>query len=130
MLLDLWGLIGRRLPAGVGSSLRNGFKLGIVVVEVDGKQYRVPEGELQSFLKNTVKKIEKKAVKVPKILQKVVKTTPPEIKVVRAPAGIRPQVVFHVEQANDQLHLIWQQISDNLRMMQEDEDLLTLLLGA
>ena len=130
MLLDLWGLIGRRYPPGVGSSLRAGFRPGIVVVEVEGKQYRIPEGELQSFLKNTVKKVEKQVQKqVVKRSKKVVEA-PKQIVLIKSPSAVRPQVVFHVEQANEQLDLIWRKISANLQQMQEDDDILTLLLGA
>ena len=123
MLLDLWGLIGRRYPPGVGSSLRSGFRAGLVIVEVDGRQYRVPEGELQSFLKNTVKKVQKKAQK------KSVVTKQPEIVIIKAPSAVMPQVAFHVEQANDELDVIWQKLHDNLLQLREDDDIIALLLG-
>ena len=118
MLLDLWGLIQKNLFRGANSS--SGKRSGIVVVEYEGKEYKVPEAHLQMFLKNIEKKVEKKAVK--KRIKEV-----PQVVLKESPVAEEPHYAAMVQATNDTLTTIWNMIQ--VAQYDEDEDLI-LILGA
>lgn len=125
MLLDLWGLLQRNLFRGANSG-----KDRIVVVEIEGKEFRVPERSLQSFLKafekREVKRINK-IVRNPTFKEKDV--TVPTIDVIEVPEDYR----YEVDRMLDNTAAIMESLVNKLRLrkMQDDEDeIILLLLGA
>jgi len=119
MLLDLWGLIQKNLFRGANSR-----KELPVIVEYEGKEFRVPESQLAVFLKRIEKRTEKIAKKV--VRKQVVEKK--QVRVVEAPKEIEYQVTNQIEATNDQLDVIWQMIQDKLQQLDDEEVLL--LLGA
>ena len=82
-------------------------KPSIIVVEVDGKEYRVPVAQLQSFLDTVQKKVEdttpvkKKRKKRSKKAVEVVEVKElPQIVIKSAPVSIIPQIQNRVDEVN------------------------------
>jgi len=118
MLLDLWGLIQRNLFRGANS----GAGKHPIIVEVEGKQFRVPLDSLPSFLKAFEKREAKRLKKTeqPKTTYVVLKEVPREYE---------PQVAMWVDETNDKLDLVALAIKAKLEQDEEDAVIL-LLLGA
>lgn len=82
-------------------------KPSIIIVEIDGKDYRVPETQLQAFLEALQKRVEssipvkKKRKKRAKQKQEVVEVKElPQIVIKSAPINIVPQIQSRIDEAN------------------------------
>lgn len=82
-------------------------KPSVIIVEVDGKDYRVPETQLQAFLDALQQKVEsslpvkKKRKKRAKQKQEVVEVKElPQIVIKSAPINIVPQIQSRIDEAN------------------------------
>lgn len=87
---------------GIG---HGGYKKRLIVVDVDGEEFRVPESQLQSFLdsvRETVQEahVEDRIVKK-KSKKAKVEVKPVEVKVLYAPQEIEESVALQVKQSND-----------------------------
>lgn len=126
MLLDLWGLIQKNLFRGANSG-----KGRIVIVEIEGNEFRVPEGSLQSFLKaferrevKRVNKVVRSTIKQEPVVEKV-----PTVAIKEVPDDIKQEVVAMI----DNTSLILEALLEKLRLkrLQDEEDeIILLLLGA
>lgn len=109
------------------------FRRQLIVVEINGKEYRIFADELEAFLasmKEEVKdepvKVDRKTKKVKKVKKSVVRL--PEIKIISAPVSIIPQLQAQIERTNVVLYNIMskamQRYSDDI----EDEELILMML--
>jgi hypothetical protein len=111
----------------VGAS---GFRRQLIVVEIDGKEYRIFADELESFLASMKQEAKDEPVKVSKKTKKVKKAIVrlPEIKIISAPVSIIPQLKAQIERTNVVLYNIMskamQRYSDDI----EDEELILMML--
>ncbi len=126
MLLDLFGLWNLGIPVGGGSGSRAKRRSGLVVVEHNGKEYRVPETKLGEFL-NSIKS----AVAKGKTRRKVVKLdtkVKPEVVLISAPPETIDSVINQIERINVDLSEIWAKIVQRYWQEIDDEEALLLLI--
>lgn len=108
----------------------------IVVVTVDGQDYRVPVNQLQAFLDGikeeakqpevVSKKIEKKRVKAPEKAYE-----PPRVVIKSAPPDVMQMIRARVDRSNELIAKIWAgTIARKIREMEIDEEESILLLLA
>jgi len=109
------------------------FRRQLIVVEIDGKEYRIFADELEAFLasmkeeaKDEPVKVDRKTKKVKKVKKAIVRL--PEIKIISAPVSIIPQLQAQIERTNVVLYNIMskamQRYSDDI----EDEELILMML--
>ncbi len=102
----------------------------IAVVEYDGRDYRVPLDNLESFLELVKKKAEIPApVKVAKKKAKVSPKVSPRIVIKSAPPGFMAEFQQFADRSNEILEKIWQgMISRALAELDDEEAILLTLL--
>lgn len=118
-----------------GSSSRNKKRPSLVIVEVDGKEYKVPIEQLQEFLDAVAKErqetIEKPVVKAKKSVQKKVQEqpiAPPQITVKSIHSEDIALVQKHVDRTNEIMRQVWEgALKRYLEDIEEEEWLLMLL---
>jgi hypothetical protein len=120
--------------AGGGKKTRQSRKPQVVVVEVDGKEYRVPVAQLNSFLeaikteaKQEVKQTTKKSKKKQKIVE-LISEPYVKIEIKSVPAKLIPEVYKKVENINTEIHSIFYvAMQKYIRDMEEEEEELLFL---
>jgi hypothetical protein len=122
-------------PAG-GKGSTGRKRPGIVVLEIDGVEYRIPASELDAFLAARKKEVKKAA-------KRVIEDTP---EIVEKPEIVAPIVVLEseevpiklieqrVDEANKYYATVWdgvirRQIHLNLKKRREEDELMVLLLS-
>lgn len=106
------------------------IKPSIIVVSVDGKDYRVPETQLQAFLETLQQKIEdsppvqkKRKKKGKKQVEVVEVKEVPEIIVKSAPVSIIPQVQNEVDKINSIISQSFNKALENYLLLQAEENI-------
>lgn len=106
------------------------IKPSIIVVSVDGKDYRVPETQLQAFLETLQQKIEdsppvqkKRKKKGKKRVEVVEVKEVPEIIVKSAPVSIIPQVQNEVDKINSIISQSFNKALENYLLLQAEENI-------
>lgn len=124
------------VPTGGGRGSSKRRRSGLIVLEIDGVQYRIPESELEAFLAARKKEVKKAA-------KQVIADTP---EIVAKPEIVAPIVVLEseevpikliedrVEEANKYYEAVWngvirRQIHENLKKRKEEEEVIILLLS-
>lgn len=125
MLLDYFALWYRSYTSGSAGSKGVARPVSIVVVEYAGKEYRVPIGEVHSFLARLaeppeVRKVFKKRVRKNKKSQ-----YRPVVKVVYAPEEEIEQVNAAIDRSNEKLQYVWNKL---LQDLYDDEAILLLVM--
>jgi hypothetical protein len=127
MLLDLFGLWNLGIPVGGGSGSRAKRRQSpLVVVEHNGKEYRIQAANLGEFLTSIKSQISKG-----KTRRKVVKldiTKKPEVVLVSAPPEVLDSAINQVERLNIDLSEIWAKIVQRYWQEIDDEEALLLLI--
>lgn len=127
---DSWGTVKEAISVGGGVG-KGSARKRTVVVEYDGKEYRIQEQNLQAFLESIQQKVEDtppaKAVKKTK-RKKLVPVTPPEVIVKSAPAEIIKVVQQQVDYANDIISNTLQGAAIKYFAEQTEEEELILLM--
>ena len=107
------------------------FRRQLIVVEIDGKEYRIFADELESFLASMKQEVKDEPVKKVSKKAKKVKAQPvklPKIRIISAPVNIIPQLQSQIERTNVVLYNIMskamQRYSDDI----EDEELILMML--
>ena len=106
----------------------------IVVVEVDGKEYRIPQEQLQAFLESIQQQAEviaeEKPVTVKKTRRKVkeVPTEPLKIVIKSAPVDVVPQINKQIALTNQILANIFADATQKYLAELDDEEVLLMLL--
>lgn len=124
-----WGYLEKTAQEGGGVSTKTRKRL--VVVEYDGKEYRILESQLQAFLESIQSKAEdKKPVKTVKRrkVTKVVEVAPSEVVIKSAPQDIIEQVKLQVDNANAKIASVLHKAAIRYFQEIEDEDELILLM--
>jgi hypothetical protein len=126
-----WGYSEKTSEGGIGGQGRK--KKRLVVVEYDGKEYRVPEDQLQAFLQAIETKAEDKpAVKTIKKrkVRKVVEVAPPEVIIKSAPPDIIESVQTQVDYANIKIaNILHDAAIRYFQQMDEEDELILLMMG-
>jgi hypothetical protein len=134
MLLDLWGLLYSALPlGGLSGSSKSRSKAQLVVVDVDGKTYRVKVDELPQFLDAIKSKVEeKKSVRTRKKKGRntvVVAENVPKVVLRKAPDGYVEIVKSQIDRSNDAVLQIWNRLVQRYLAELDDEEALVLLFA-
>jgi len=114
--------------AGGGKKTKQSRKPQIVIVEVDGKEYRVPVAQINSFLeaiKVDAKQEAKQSVKKSKKKQKVTELiTEPYVKIEikSAPSKLIPEIYKKIENINTEIHSIFYVAMQKYIMDMEEEE--------
>jgi hypothetical protein len=121
------------VAAGVPGRGRPRIHRPIAVVEYDGRDYRVPLDNLDSFLELIKKKAEKpEPVKVVKKKKKktlkVSSEQPPKLVIKSAPPEFMAEFKQFVDKSNEVLEKIWQGLISRALAELDDEEALLLLL--
>lgn len=121
---------------GIGHGGKKHKKPDIVVVTVDGQDYRVPVNQLQAFLDG----IKEEAKKPEEVIKKVAKrkakkpakaSAPPQVIIKSAPADIMQFVRAQVDRSNEIIASIWAgTLARKVREMEIDEEESIILLLA
>lgn len=123
-----------RPAGGKGSTGRN--RAAIVILEIDGVEYRIPESQLEAFLAARKKEVKKAAKKViadkPEIVEKPEIVAP--IIVIQSEEVPIKLIESRVAEANKYYEDVWngvirRQIYLNLKKRKEEEELIILLLS-
>ena len=132
--LNHWGRVTEPVtPGGGGNGKGAGKKKRIVVVEYDGKEYRVAEDNLQSFLQSIEQKVEAQPItkkvrrrrnKVNEIVEKPIE----RLVVKSAPIDILDTIRQQVNDANNVIASIIHQAAINYWAEIDEEDELILLM--
>ena len=114
---------------GIG---HGGAKKRLIVVDVDGEEFRVPESQLQSFLDSVRETVQESHVEdriVKKKSKKAkVEVKPVEVKVLYAPQGIEESVTLQVKQSNELFNrMMSAALIVYLEEIEEEEALLLLM---
>lgn len=127
--ISLLTVVSSSRAAGGGSGRR---KNKLVVVEYEGKEYRVSEWNIYSFLQALRTKEQVKAEKRPVKVKSTGKSTKkkveafyvPEVRIVKAPDDVFYKIQEEVDRTNEVLSLIY----EKLAIMQDDEEVLLLTI--
>jgi hypothetical protein len=127
MLLDLFGLWNLGIPVGGGSGSRAKRRQSpLVVVEHEGKEYRVQAANLGEFLSSI-----KAQISSGKTRRRVVRldtSKKPEVVLVSAPPEVLDSVINQVERINVDLSEIWAKIVQRYWQDIDDEEALLVLI--
>ena len=118
----------------IGGGIGHGKKAKpqLVVVTVDGQDYRVPIAKLQAFLDSLKKEVQTSEV-VKRQVKKIRKAATPKFEAPRivvksAPVEYLPMVQQQVDRSNEIMVALWQRAIENALMELEAEETLLLLL--
>jgi hypothetical protein len=122
---DLTGA-SSKVAGAVGSSRR---RVGVAVVELAGKEYRVPIDALEAFLASV-----REEPKIKKKLRTKLRKTKragviPEVKLVSAPEEEVEHIQAAIDRSNEKLQYIWKKILNQLIMARDEEEALFLILS-
>lgn len=115
-----------RQATGGGFS-RAGRRPQIVVVSVDGQDYRIHIDNLAEFLESIKEDV--KETGKPKAKAKVSRTKAPQVVIKSAPAEFIATVESAVDRVNEQLSVVWLRYLERNLQELEDEEVLALLLA-
>lgn len=128
---NAWGSIVSAVQGGGFSRSRNSPQ--IVVVSVDGQDYRVSIYTLQAFLDalkkdvQTSEVVKRKVQKIRKAKSPVVEA--PRIVVKSAPVEYLPMVQQQVDRSNEIMAVLWLKAIERALLELDDEETLMLLLA-
>ena len=118
----------------IGGTRRVVRQPSLVIVEVDGKEYRVPQSQLSAFLqsikveaKAEIQKTVKKAKKKKQVVEPIFEQ-PVQIEIKSIPVNAIPKVSKQIEQANLEISKIFNTAIQKYMQEMEDEEILLLSL--
>lgn len=111
----------------VGGGIGHGGFSRLIIVEVDGETFRVPESQLQAFLAALRETVEEAPLRITKKRKKEA-PKPVDIKIVHVPKEIKPYVAREIDRTREIINNIVRNAFMEYMQELDDEETLFLLL--
>lgn len=128
---NAWGLISQAVTGAAGKKKRKSVLVHPkkVIVEVDGKTYRLDEDELEAFLRDKFAAVEPKFKRIAKgqPIASIRKQEAPQIELVQADPQVMTEVHQQIVEMNRLMERLWLNLLRREEMEREDEEILLLV---